>query len=499
MHSRKQGSLNKKSLNHLMVIQSSAFYFCNLIRFNILQMSTLESDLLSEGQVGRLCLRNIKELSDKDVAFLHVYITTSGHQLTKLEFSNVQLPLYLLLFIMQGAPNITHILFNNTKTMQNNELKKVECINLTKLEEVSYASCDYAIEFLFTIMTENTFVKVVAQFSYPELFQQLIKRQRKLKMLSVSISGDLCRVDWKPFNLNHTKLTRLDLFLIIESPECMEEILKHQTELQHFNLARIPLNCNMIKSICLMTNLIELTINTKLNIPTAVYEGFSNLKNLHSLIINNHRNYNFTDNEQLDDITYRHYEEIEVLSNVTTMNLSSLEITYSESTLHPLCMLRFAMNNPQLMSVRIDAFPGINFSHFLQHCKKLTMFNVFFAEYVPKNYYKLCDLRNEHFMNSNLEIFRANTMFFNFKALKEFVRNFPNLKVLQILLPEPLTKIQLKSLLVNLKHLTTLYVSYHYLDEFPIAIESFQSFCRVVIKRHSFPLKTMFIQSFTIL
>ncbi|CAO1409839.1 unnamed protein product [Diamesa hyperborea] len=312
-------------------------------------MSTLESDLLCEGQVGRLCLRNIKELTDQDVAFLHVYITTSGHQLTKLEFTNVELPLYLILFIMQGAPNITHILFNNTKTTQNNELKNVECINFTKLEEVSYASCDYAIEFLFTIMTENTFVKINAQFSYPELFQQLIKRQRELKMLSGSISKDLCRVNWIPFNLNHTKLTRLDLFLIIENPECIEQILKHQTELQQLNLTRIPLNYNMIQSISLMKNLIELEINTKMNIPALSYEGFSNLTKLQSLIIDNHRKYNFTDIEEQDDITYRHYEEIEVLSNITTMNLSRLEITYSESSLHPLCMLRFAMNNPHLI------------------------------------------------------------------------------------------------------------------------------------------------------
>ena len=462
-------------------------------------MSTLESDLLCEGQVGRLCLRNIKELSDQDVAFLHVYVTTSGHQLTKLEFTNVQLPLYLLVFIMQGAPNITHILFNNTKTIQNTEVKKVECINFTKLEEVSYTSCDYAIEYLFTVMTENTFVKINAQFSYPELFQKLIKRQRELKMLSGSIAKDLCRVNWKPFNLNHTKLHRLDLFLIIENPDCIEEILKHQTELQYLNLTRIPLNYNMVESISLMINLIELTINTKMNIPALVYEGFSNLTNLQSLIIENHRKYNFTDNEEHDDISYRHYEEIEVLSNITTMNLTRLEITYSESTLHPLCMLRFAKNNPNLISVRIDAFPGIPFSHFIQHCKKLTMFNVFYAEYVPKNFYRPYDLVDEKFMNLNLEIFRVNTMFFNFNHLKEFISNFPNLKVLQILLPEPLTKTQLKSLMIGLTHLTTLYISYHYLDDFPLQREVFKEFCRKLITKHKYPLKTMFIQKYSIL
>lgn len=393
---------------------------------------------------------------------------------------------------MQEVPNIKSLVIFNINTTENEFIENVERLNFNQLEGLSYELCNHTIEYLFTIITENTLVNIKAMFLHPELFQQLVRRHRGLKLLFGSISKDLCLGDWTLFNLNHTKLKQLVLVLCLEQSECIEEILRYQTELEILNVVGIPLNSSMIQSIGLMNKLNKLAINTRIINPPIAFEAFHNLTNLQDLIIDNCNREGVFGSNRI--IPRCHHEEIDVISKVTTMKLTRLYIIFSEPTLPSICLERFATNNRLLENIRVHTFPSVCFSSFLKNCKKLKVLKVhYFDEFViPKANFKHYDLRCKSFKNLNLEIFKVNTMFFDMNHVKEFSKNFPNLKVMQLMLSKPFTKDQLKSLLLRFKRLRSLYIKYHVNDSCVLTKVNKHSYCRVIVK-YNINLRIMFI------
>ncbi|KAG5668723.1 hypothetical protein PVAND_016650 [Polypedilum vanderplanki] len=354
-------------------------------------------------KIEEQCL-NLSNFENKLEFFLQIY----GHKIKKL-IIGAEIKNFFTKFLPL-MPNLDELELRTSFTIENDEIKNFP-INLKKLKLCWFIEYKNLEVFNFDELEIKT-----SHLSNPMDILNFIKKNKSLKTLKIQ---DF----YINFNLKKAlKDMKLETLIIDYNGQKMaKNYLKNQKDIKNLSLSKISPK-NLITICGNMKNLVELHFSLIRNTPEKILLKLSNLKNLKFLTINSG-----LDAKKFEALSKVKIENLEILGiNISfKMSIENIEnLSRNFQNLKALSLNFNIINSLEIISKVFEKFNKLE-------SFAMKIFNHFedfqFDKNLEENFYK------ESYKNENLKVLDFYPKNFQYeKLIQKFIRDFPNLEILDL-------------------------------------------------------------------
>lgn len=293
--------------------------------------------------------------------------------------------------------------------------RKPKCLTLNNLKSLTLISCNHANERVFRTLPEGVVENFTRTMCEGRNVEKFIKKQRKITNVSVCYLNETESLDFECLELTQFKCHLTDCTTLLN-------VINTQPKLTKLSLERVKINDAIYTKI---TNLRELK-SLKMSIKGVTSEKFIKIAELISL-------------EELGVIDACS-SFIYALSQCKDLSLTKLNLRFEDvdDPVDSMDLIKIAQNNPELIYFKIDKLyvQQSVLKAYLIYCRSLEVLEL--TKYLGYEEIECASLNgildDTRLVNHNLNTLILHNLSFDFNNQDNFIRNFPNLKRLRMMM-----------------------------------------------------------------